>query len=99
MKFHVSGVQTRFEQAAEFEVRRIWCGIYELYLALRKKYNALHDYPFVNTLTGLIGYLRVQQKFQKEMKISWKNTGLYTVMSTKFCNCLGGYAMLLVEDG
>lgn len=68
MTGRISGVQTRFEQAAKFEVRRIWCGLHQLDLAVQKEYNALHDDSFVNTFTGLIAYLRRQQNLQTEMK-------------------------------
>lgn len=68
MTGRISGVQTRFEEAATFSVVRIWCGLHQLDLAAQKEYMLLGDDAFVTTLTALISYLRRQQNLQAEMK-------------------------------
>lgn len=64
----VSGVQTHFEQAAEFPIMRLWCGLHQVGLVAQHEYCALSDDTFVPTLTGLIVYLCRQQNLQTEMK-------------------------------
>jgi hypothetical protein len=68
MTGHRSGVQTRFEEAAEHPIVRVWCGLHQVDLVAQREYVALSDDTFVSTLTGLIAYLRRQQNLQMEMK-------------------------------
>ena len=68
MTGRLSGLQTRFEQAATFPLVRVWCGLHQLDLVAQKEYSSLADDTFVTTLTGLIAYLRRQQNLTTEMK-------------------------------
>ena len=69
MMGRVSGVQTRFEEAAEHPIMRIWCGLHQVNPVTQREYVTLFDNTFVLTLTGLITYPCCQQNLQTEMKM------------------------------
>ena len=62
MTGRISCVQTRFEEAVEFTIVRVWCGLHQIDLVAQKAYLALFDDTFVSTLTGLVAFLRRQSR-------------------------------------
>ena len=57
MTIRISGVQTRFEEAVEFLIVHIWCGLHQIDLVAQKAYLAMFDNMFVLTLTSLLSLL------------------------------------------
>jgi hypothetical protein len=68
MTGRISGVQTCFEQATEFPIVRACCGLHQLDHSAQAEYQKLCDDTFVTALTGLISWLRRQQRLQMEMQ-------------------------------
>ena len=64
----ISGVQKRFEEAAEHPIVRIWCGLHQVYLVAQQEHEALCYYKFILTLISLIAYLLHQKSILIEMK-------------------------------
>jgi hypothetical protein len=67
MTGHVTGVQTRFEDATDHPIVRVWCGLHQLDLVVQREYASLHDEEFTSILVNLISHLRRQQLLQNEM--------------------------------
>ena len=56
----IRGVATKFEEAAENEIVRVWCGLQQSYLVAQAEYRNLYNKNFVHTMTGQIGHLKRQ---------------------------------------
>ena len=68
MTGRISILKTRFEEAVEFPIVRVWCGLHQIDLVAQKTYLALFDNTFVSNLTGLIAFLWRQSCLHMEMK-------------------------------
>ncbi|KAG6946470.1 hypothetical protein JG688_00016025, partial [Phytophthora aleatoria] len=63
MTGHISGLQTRLEEAVRYPIIRVWCGLHQLDLVAHEEYRRLSDDRFVSDLTKL----RRQDKMKTQM--------------------------------
>ena len=68
MTGHLQGVVTRMEQAADHEIYRVWCGLHQLDLVMKRGYNGLMDGELVSILIALVTYLRAQPNLIADMR-------------------------------
>ena len=68
MTGRVSGVATRFRQAAKPGFIQIWCGAHQLDLVLQNCYVHFGNEVFYQQLTAVISYLRRQQNLVAEIR-------------------------------
>ena len=61
MTGRISGVATRFQNAANTDFIHIWCGAHQLDIVLQSAYSKLGDEEFYTQFTDLISYLQRQQ--------------------------------------
>ena len=68
MTGHLQGVVTRMEQAADYEVYHVWCGLYQLDLVMKYSYSGLMSGEVVSILVALVTYLCAQPNLISDMR-------------------------------
>ncbi|GMH36905.1 hypothetical protein BSKO_04778 [Bryopsis sp. KO-2023] len=72
MTGRVKGVATRFEAVCKPGMFRIWCALHQLDISIQLACSRVMNERFYGLLTGLISYLRRQEKLIVEMKTKAK---------------------------
>jgi hypothetical protein len=67
MTGHIRGAVTRIENAAEYKIYRVWCGLHQLDLVMKYAYSNLKDGEFNKIMHTITKYLRHQQNLIAEM--------------------------------
>jgi len=82
------GIFSQIQVLAAKGLIRVWCGVHQLDLAIKKALGRLLE-AFLTTLTTMIAYLRRQQKLISEMKS--KSPYYITVRWSSLCQVVSWY--------
>ena len=73
MTGRISGVQKRLEEATNYLIVRIWCGLQKIDQIAQQECEALCNDTFILILTIFITYLWFQKNLQTKMKTTCPN--------------------------